>query len=613
MAVKIEIKNHYDKTSDEYSGVVDLMKNIGDYFSDQKPNVNGTIHLYNNIDLPGCGIRHDIDILMVGEFDDYSVDCSGENIKIDNFCTCIERKRSDASKIKVEGTHLKVTYTGDPKPTDVTKQSNDQVNLYRAFCQARHVREPFIVNLIWTAGITERSLKEAWPEPHNAFASTYSVENIFRKIASKHKYGESFFKSSDLPNFISEMDRLFASEKKFKPITWKVMNAFSDEKSKAAYDAYVKNDDLTIFAGRAGTGKTYTLLQIAVYLTKKGKKCLFLTYNKALVSDTRYLLSHLSIIGDMIDVKTRDSYIRDVLVKLGMWDDSEASKDFKSYLQNQEAAIVDSKMDLKTTNKDSRDKNIYDYVFLDEAQDWTEDERDILLGIFDKKQVVVADGIDQFVSGQLKLDWGDAKPRTKSMRQMSNIVEFVNRIAKDKVNGEWSVEADPQHAGGRVLIADNFNSDVFKDEILQPIRSIDGDYYDALILLPGSKLDAKAFVTGMAGQQIRIFNGTVPEERCEGYPLNDTGMCRLYDYESCRGLEGWATVCLKFDALIRLKIAFYKQGGTPQKIAVSKAYQWALMPLTRAVATLYITFDDPQSTEAKYIKTIAKELGLEII
>ena len=312
MAVEIKIMNHYDETSDEYSGVVDLMKNIGDYFS-TKPNVNGTIHLYNNVNLPGCGIRHDIDILMVGEFDNYSVDCSGENIKIDNFCTCIERKRSDASKINLKGTHLMVTYTGDPKPTDVTKQSNEQVELYRTFCQARHVRSPWIVNLIWLAGITENSLDRVWEEPHNAFASTYSVETLFRKIASRHKYGESFFRSSYLPNFISEMDRLFASEKKFKPITWKVMNAFSDQKAKAAYDTYINNNGLTLFTGRAGTGKTYTLLQIAVYLTKKGKKCLFLTYNMALVSDTRYLLSHLSTIGDMIDVKTRDSYIRDIL------------------------------------------------------------------------------------------------------------------------------------------------------------------------------------------------------------------------------------------------------------------------------------------------------------
>ena len=599
--------NHYDETSDEFSGVVDLMKKFGDYFN-TLPHVNGTIHLYNNIDLPGCGIRHDIDILMVGELENYSVDCSGDKVTIENFCTCIERKRSDASKIYLDGTHLMVTYAGDPRPTDVTKQSNEQVNLYQSFCQARHVRTPFIVNLIWLAGITEQSLNSAWPEPHNAFASTYSVEHIFRKIASKRKYGQLLFKSSVMSDFISEMDRLFASEKKFKPITWKVMNAFSDEKAKAAYDAYVNNDDLTVFAGRAGTGKTYTLLQIAVYLTKKGRKCLFLTYNKALVSDTRYLLSHLSTIGDMIDVKTRDSYMRDIMVKVDRWDDNQALNDFNSYLQGQETAIVKCSMDLKPINKDSRGRDIYDYVFLDEAQDWTEDEKEILLNVFEKKQVVVADGIDQFISGQRKLDWGDAKPRTMSMRQMTNIVDFVNRFAAGKLIDTWSVDADPHYAGGRVIIADNFNSNVFKERILQQIRSIDGDPYDALFLIPGSRFDADAFIRGMTGQQIRIFNGTVPEERCAGYPLNDTGMCRLYDYESCRGLEGWATICLKFDALIRIKIAFYRQGNTSQKVAVSKAYQWALMPLTRAVEVLYITFEDPQSVEAQYIKSIAKDL-----
>lgn len=590
--------NHYDETSDEFSGVVDLMKKFGDYFN-TLPHVNGTIHLYNNIDLPGCGIRHDIDILMVGELENYSVDCSGENVEIKNFCTCIERKRSDASKINIEGTHLMVTYAGDPRPIDVTKQSNEQVNLYRSFCQARHVRTPFIVNLIWLAGITEQSLNGAWPEPHNAFASTYLVEHIFRKIASKRKYGESVFNSSPMPDFISEMDHLFASEKKFKPITWKVMNAFSDEKAKAAYDAYVNNDDLTVFAGRAGTGKTYTLLQIAVYLTKiQRKKCLFLTYNKALVSDVRYLLSHLWVYGDKITVQTKDSCFRSLLIDHNLWDDGRLV-DFKNYIQNQLRILNDSNYVFHEEH--------YDYVFLDEAQDWTEIEQKVILKAFSKNRIVVADGIDQFIYGDERRSWGKyTKESNCSMRQKYNIASFVNEYAKlCSMENEWHVEPDSEFPGGHVYVSKSVKFDILNNT-LEQMKQLGCEPYDLLLLAPDSmkKDGGFIFLEAFKKNRINVFDGLNDTLRDQGYPLDDDQKCRLYHYESCRGLEGWCTVCMRFDQMVEMKIKEFQKEGSG-RLAAPKANLWSLMPLTRAVDTLYISVSDTNSQQAKRLKMLA--------
>lgn len=598
MAVEIKIMNHYDETSDEYSGVVDLMKKFSAYFS-TKPEVDGIIHLYNNVDIAGCGPRHDIDILMAGTFDNYSVDCDGKMIKIENFCTCIERKRSDASKINLDGTHLMVKYINEPKPKDVTTQSNGQVELYRAFCTKRHVRTPFIVNFIWLAGITERCLNEAMVEPHNVFASTYSVETILKKIASKRRPNTLFFSSSSMLDFVSEMDRLFATEIKFKPMTLKAMNAFSDEKAKAAFDAYVNNENLTIFAGRAGTGKTYTLIQIAVYLTKvRRQKCLFLTYNKALVNDVRYLLSHLWTYGDMIAVQTKDSYFRAKLIEHNLWDDSQIN-DYKKYIQGQLKVLNDTSANLQESH--------YDYVFIDESQDWTESEQAVILKLFNRDRIVVADGIDQFVYGDERRYWGEYTKEWKySKRQKYDIASFVNEYAKlCNIESDWRVIPDEEFPGGNIIVRYGLKFDEL-NEIIGEMKTLGCVPYDVLFLAPDSMKINGAFTAmdAFKKNKINIFDGLNDELRDKGYPLDDDQKCRLYHYESCRGLEGWCTVCLRFDQMVESKIKEFQKEGCG-RMSTPKALLWSLMPLTRAVDTLYITIYDTKSETAKRLKALS--------
>ena len=50
---------------------------------------------------------------------------------------------------------------------------------------------------------------------------------------------------------------------------------------------------------------------------------------------------------------------------------------------------------------------------------------------------------------------------------------------------------------------------------------------------------------------IDIFDGTNTSNR-HRYPTKD--IARLYQYDSCRGLESWVTVCYQFDELIKYKM-----------------------------------------------------------
>jgi len=99
---------------------------------------------------------------------------------------------------------------------------------------------------------------------------------------------------------------------------------------------------------------------------------------------------------------------------------------------------------------------------------------------------------------------------------------------------------------------------------------------------------------------IHLFDGTIKTNRDEGYPETGLSQCRVYNYASCRGLEGWVTVCFRFDALIEEKL-----GHKLSQEIESQTYLWSLMPLTRAVDRLVITLKNPNSRVGQALKQIA--------
>ena len=108
-------------------------------------------------------------------------------------------------------------------------------------------------------------------------------------------------------------------------------------------------------------------------------------------------------------------------------------------------------------------------------------------------------------------------------------------------------------------------------------------------------------------KDIKVFDGTNDMIR-QSYPT-DVGQCRLYQYESCRGLEGWVTVCLHFDELVEYKINEAKSNGLNSLELMSPeyyAYLWSLMPLTRPIDTLCITLSNPESRIGQVLKKVAE-------
>jgi len=82
---------------------------------------------------------------------------------------------------------------------------------------------------------------------------------------------------------------------------------------------------------------------------------------------------------------------------------------------------------------------------------------------------------------------------------------------------------------------------------------------------------------------------------------------RCFQYESCRGLEGWIVVCHWFDVFLQAKYDSYQrdinlQGHiTDEEAKMKHATDWAYLATSRAMDHLIITIKDKQSKFGKLL------------
>ena len=196
-------------------------------------------------------------------------------------------------------------------------------------------------------------------------------------------------------------------------------------------------------------------------------------------------------------------------------------------------------------------------------------------------------------------------------RQKANHVTFVNAFAK-LANIDWKVNRNDLLPGGEIKIIPNFTNKVY-NKLKVNCDNNGCESYDILILVPPTLVkhdgDKRCFAKAEAYDEagIPIFDGINTLLRTT-YPTKD--QCRVFQYDSCRGLEGWCVVCTSFDELIKYKSETYipnedALGFDPEIIKKRSVYLWSLMPLTRPIDTLVITLKDPNSEVGKLLKELA--------
>jgi hypothetical protein len=192
-------------------------------------------------------------------------------------------------------------------------------------------------------------------------------------------------------------------------------------------------------------------------------------------------------------------------------------------------------------------------------------------------------------------------------------VAFVNSVAAE-MGINWSINADKDFIGGKVVIRRNYDQN-YHQQLVQYCKEQHCENYDILFLVPPTMVTNGCFKNMDTWKKagIKVFDGTNAYNR-EKYSIK-VDECRLFQYESCRGLEGWVTICLQFDQIFEEKMKDYQDIGNDDALVMESFEErrwkyvcmWMLMPLTRAIDRLVITLKNPESEIGRILKKVAEK------
>jgi DNA replication protein DnaC len=664
----IQVKIQGSPGTEEFQ-CAEVLQNI---FERDLPNAaTGNILIVSNAQIYGGKVK-DIDLVCIGDLCNcylhninfpigtkQGLDTqSNKTLELGNFCFVIEVKTHPPDLLFTTGLSLKARYANKPVH-DVTNQSEEQKYSLKDFLEKHNGYSPYITNYIWLRGVDNlKSTNLVKNGKANYLSCNFTIYDLLELTCSQqnallmnglyklNSSSKSKFNSADIQKIFNIFNKNLEcmgelTRRKIEKITTKILSN----------QQYAQEIDkkLTIISGRAGTGKTIKILRIACDLAKnKGKTCLLLTYNNALVSDMKRMLA-LAFFSDNLEsptvkIYTIHKFIRDLLIAFEIANSKKLSIDFIEkydlYLEELDEYLSTNTItnsDIEDLIKSKNEIICFDNIFIDEAQDWNFHERNILYRIFGYPKLVIADGVDQLVRSKYQCNWIEFLEREaylktaekKCIRQKTNLVNFVNNYA-DKLNIKWQLDSAEEIPGGKVIITTNSqNYDLYNQCYLKCLS--DGNAaYDMLFIAPPSmvksetvldnykkakKVQSFIYIKEFIQNGLKIWDGTNKDLRTE-YPV-DIEQRRLVQYESCRGLEGWVVVCLELDEFINYKLLTYDDTNfdeqqsiflsSPNERKKDFAYLWSLIPLTRPIDTLIITLKNPDSELGAILKNLCAE------
>lgn len=548
-------------------------------------------------------------------------------VDISSLCLAIEVKDHDAEDVRFVGTDVYVKY-GDLYH-NASEQNEEQIYSVKNYLEGQGIRAPFVTGLVWLRNVPNTNLP---PRPHGIIASPVTWETILNVVAQlmAPRWNDGAWILT-----AGERDRVTvrrAAELFTKVITPTRLDRQRVERiTQRSVPLALISDSigrkLVIIRGRSGSGKTMYLLQLANRLAEEqDARVLILTYNKALVADIRRLLSILGIgddvVGRTIQIQTVHSFLYGAFRALGVTDDSSASflQDYENLKEEaleffRSGALAGS--DLASLETKDSEAFRWDYVFVDEGQDWPPNERDLLVRMYGAGHIVVADGVDQLVRSTSPVDWrsGDVDnamtrviPLRVTLRMKTGLARFASAVARQLglLTAEWEPAAEMP--GGKVVIVDGsyLSSRALHDRLVRQNAEDGNEPVDMLFCIPPGLVtrdttgSARSVVADTFSEWgLETWDGASVDVR-ESYPT-DIKQLRIVQYESCRGLEGWTVVNMALDDFYEYKTATFSPepwSDSPTSLgdaAQLHAARWTMIPLTRAIDTLVIQITKPYS------------------
>ena len=637
------IRVYGSKNSPEYKAAEQLQT----LFLTEHPELRGSNHhrvsIIAGAKCHGQSVR-DLDLVLIGNFappltfqpvlsfaNPFRPDQpeTPASINIQSICTIIELKDHSADGVRFIGSIAEVRY--GQQWHNVTEQSDKQIYSLKNYLSIKRLPTPYITNLIWFRNLQNVDLP---PRPHNMTAGNLTWNMLFSVIAQinppRRTHGQWVLTANASDRDTVDQIRLALTEEliptQLDRRRMEQINAQSAQIQKLQESV---GERLLILRGRGGTGKTIRLLQLAKTLyEQEGARVLILTYNKALVSDLRRTMTILGVVDEAaqrsIRIQTVHSFFYRMLCELGVMEVGQ--DDFlETYddLKGEAVELLKTGLLLERDFTELKQNNssdfLWDYIFIDEAQDWPDDERQILFHFYPHVVFTVADGVDQLIRSAQPANWTQAVGRTERtvtplrtcLRMKAGLTRFISTLAGELglSPAEWVANEDVP--GGRVIIieGDAIYRQSFFADLIAYNATAGNEPVDMLFCLPPNlvrQTDTPTPVSQFIEWEFEIWDGTDSTIR-GSYPTNNRQL-RLVQYDSCRGLEGWVVVNFELDSFYDYKLNQLQQTSpsTIDSTAIRlRTVRWLFIPLTRAMDTLVIHLTERDSPLKTALKTVA--------
>jgi hypothetical protein len=540
------------------------------------------------------------------------------SVRVESLCIILEIKHCDPGDVRFIGTRLEVYYRNDARPKwhNASEQSHKQIFALKNYIESQGPSAPFITNLIWLVNVEKDQLP---PRPHNIIGANMNWElllNVACQVRAPEADGSEWIMRAWPEGSAYDsraVVRLLSQRIEPTRLDKVRMARICEEAIRPEWLADLSNRQM-ILRGRGGTGKTMLLLQLAWRAFQdQGARTLILTYNTALLADIRRLLT---LVGDAHGLRDRGIQAQSIMAffasafrGLGLLTaDKDYLEDYAAL--KAEALSLVTAADATSLVREQTEAFGWDFIFIDEGQDWPEDERDLLRRFYSPVQFVVADGMDQFVRGQAPCDWqgGLAKSTVRPLhlslclRMKANLAHFANQFASALGLPGWSIDANVQAPGGRVIVieGDPFEVPGLYQRLIDLNAEAGNQPVDMLLCVPPAlvRRSVDAPPQSLVGERLAaagfpVWDGVSTTIR-DSYPLS-VSQLRIVQYDSCRGLEGWVVVAFGLDELYRYKRETWQPPAAepgafaddPEE-AHRHAARWLMIPLSRAVDTLVI-------------------------
>jgi hypothetical protein len=571
-------------------------------------------------------VVQDIDLLVLF-VDSRGLAANGPR-SIRSCCLALEVKSHGPGSVKFDGGKCSVNYSG--KWHNVSRQSGEQKFSVREYIlrNSENRTAPFVTNLIWLVKLPKSTFSSI-PD-NNIIGSDVIWDDIVQLITTQEYPHHNPFRT--FLNYKNSLD-VFKKKHKISGLDRRRMEIITKSVLDQTSQQYASKigEQLLVFRGRGGTGKTVRLIQVAYQIySEYGFRIKLLTYNKALVADITRLLSHSKaksgVIGDKaITISTVHSFIYSWIKEVD-GTPMDFINNYEIYknqlLNNLNSNVLDTK--LIDDYKEAASRFLeWDMILIDEAQDWPENERDILYKLYGYKNIIIADGVDQFIRKSISTNWQEGISKNnrqivslrKSLRLKNNLCSVVNGFAQEMELDGWALTPEDELYGGRVLyVTGNPMSRELHGRLRETNKKDGNSPIDMLFCVPPSwvntyeekvnKFQDRKYST-LAEQYknwgFAVWDG-VDEDTRGGYPL-DLEEHRIVQYDSCRGLEGWLVVNFALDELYDYKLLSKEAQEiksnelfmTDEEAQIVFAKRWVMIPMTRAIDTLVIHVADRSS------------------